>query len=72
MFGEVKVNSMFQLSKHQSLDEAVAKLLQFTDTPEIGRGVLWRKRFFLHCVARPGVDGERSSRHAEMACPLLS
>ena len=37
MFGEVRITQMFQLSNPATVDEAVAKLLQFTDYPKIVR-----------------------------------
>ena len=37
MFGQMQVTRMFQLSKLQTLDQAVAKLLQVTDYPKVIR-----------------------------------
>jgi hypothetical protein len=37
MFGQLKVTAILKLSKLQTLDEAVAKLLQFADYPNIVR-----------------------------------
>ena len=37
MFGQMQVTTILQLSKLQTLDEAVAKLLQFADYPKIVR-----------------------------------
>ena len=34
MFGQLQVTTILKLSKLQTLDEAVAKLLQFADYPE--------------------------------------
>ena len=35
MFGQMQVTTTLQLRKLQTLDEAVAKLLQFADYPKI-------------------------------------
>jgi len=37
MFGQMQVTTTLQLSKLQTLDEAIAKLLQFADYPKIVR-----------------------------------
>ena len=37
MFGQLQVTTILQLTKLQTLDEAVAKLLQFADYPNIVR-----------------------------------
>ena len=37
MFGKMHVTKMFQLGKLETVDEAVAKLLQFADYPKIVR-----------------------------------
>jgi hypothetical protein len=37
MFGQMRVNALFQLGTQQTVDEAVAKLLQFADYPNIVR-----------------------------------
>jgi hypothetical protein len=37
MFGQLQVTPMFRLSKLQTLDDAVAKLLEFTEFPKIVR-----------------------------------
>jgi hypothetical protein len=37
MFGQLKVTTILELNKLQTLDEAVAKLLQFADYPNIVR-----------------------------------
>jgi hypothetical protein len=37
MFGQVRITKMFQLSNPATVDEAVAKLLQFADSPRIVR-----------------------------------
>jgi hypothetical protein len=37
MFGQARISQMFQVSKLATIDEAVAKLLQFADYPKIIR-----------------------------------
>jgi hypothetical protein len=37
MFGQIKVSTLFQSSKQQTLDEAVNDLLEFAEYPEIRR-----------------------------------
>ncbi len=37
MFGQMQVTRMFQLSKLETVDEAVAKLLEFAEFPKIFR-----------------------------------
>ncbi len=37
MFGQVQVTEVFQLSKTETLDQAVARLLEFTDYPRVLR-----------------------------------
>ena len=39
MFGQLQVSQIFTLSKRETLDEAVAKLLEFTDYPKIHRWI---------------------------------
>ena len=35
MFGQMRVNALFQLGKQQTLDEAVSRLLEFAEYPKI-------------------------------------
>ena len=37
MFGQMRVNALFQLGKQQTLDEAVSRLLEFAECPKILR-----------------------------------
>ena len=37
MFGQMRVNALFQLGKQQTLDEAVSRLLEFAEYPKILR-----------------------------------
>ena len=37
MFGQARISQMFQVSKPATVDEAVAKLLQFADYPNVVR-----------------------------------
>ena len=37
MFGQLQVSEIFELSKRETLDEAVSKLVQFADYPKILR-----------------------------------
>ena len=55
MFGQMRVNALFQLSKQQTLDEAVAKLLEFADYPKIVRWFQFPTALvvFLAHVSRP-------------------
>ncbi|MCL5005926.1 MAG: hypothetical protein M1404_05275 [Acidobacteria bacterium] len=39
MFGQIQVTRIFQLSKHETVDEATAKLLQFAEFPKIHRWI---------------------------------
>ncbi len=39
MFGQLQVSQIFALSKRETLDEAIAKLLQFADYPKILRWI---------------------------------
>ena len=37
MFGQLKVTTILKLNNHQTVDDAVAKLLQFADYPKVFR-----------------------------------
>lgn len=39
MFGEVQINQIIDLNKEKTLDEAAAKLLEFTEFPKIHRWI---------------------------------
>ena len=39
MFGQIQVSRIFQLNKHETVDEATAKLLQFAEFPKIHRWI---------------------------------
>jgi len=54
MFGEVQINQIIDLNKEKTLDEAAAKLLEFTEFPKIHRWIQFPTAVvvFLHTPMR--------------------
>jgi len=72
MFGQMRVNALFQLGTQQTVDEAVAKLLQFADYPNIVRWFQFPTALVVFLVHDDAPDWGAVSVYDRTRCTSLS